>query len=208
MDFQYIKNQYINYVNIKNRRPYTDFGFVKDCNIDEKIFKDCFSSTLAVEQAIWADWFDETETDLRSESIFEQYSVREKILALNFTFVEKLKAQKNFAQLTLQPLSNFKLGCDVLDKVEESFELFVKNLVEEGIYSGEITDRPFVTQYYNKLLWYQFVVIIRFAVKDNSENGEKTDAFVEKTANFACDLLARNVADSAFDFIKFLWQQR
>jgi hypothetical protein len=208
MDFQEIKNQYLNYVNTKNRRPYTDFGFIKDCNIDEKDFKQLFGSLLAVEQVIWASWFDETEKDMRSESIFEQYSVREKLLALNFTFIEKLKANRNFAQLTLQPLSNFKLGCDVLNTLEQSFDGFVKNLVDEGIMNGEITDRPFITQYYKQVLWYQFLIMIRFWVKDDSTNNENTDAFVEKSLNFVFDMLARNVGDSAFDFVKFWWQQR
>jgi hypothetical protein len=74
--------------------------------------------------------------------------------------------------------------------------------------NGEITDRPFITQYYKQVLWYQFLIMIRFWVKDDSTNNENTDAFVEKSLNFVFDMLARNVGDSAFDFVKFWWQQR
>lgn len=208
MAFQDIKTEYIKYVNTKNRRPYTDFGFIKDTGTNEKEFKEMFGSLLAIEQSIWAEWFDETENDLRSEAVFEQYSVREKVLALNFTFIEKLKANRLFAELTLQPLSSFKLSCDVLNSLEVSFSMFVKHLVEEGIFSGEIAERPLITQYYKQFLWFQFLTMIRFWVKDNSTNNENTDAFVEKSVNFAFDMLSRNVADSAFDFVKFWWQQR
>jgi hypothetical protein len=208
MEHQQIKNQYINYVNIKGRRPYTDFGFLKDTTIEEAVFQAHFGSCLAVEQAIWADWFDQTVEDITSEEIFAQYSVREKILALNFTFLEKLKAQRNFAQLTLQPLSNFRLGVDVLNYLEESFSAFISQMISEGTYSGEITARPLISQHYQKVLWFQFVLTLRFWVKDQSPNTENTDAFVEKSINFAFDLLARNIADSAFDFVKFWWQQK
>ncbi len=206
MDYQQIKNQYINYVNIKGRRPFTDFGFLKDVGIDETVFHTHFGSCLAVEQAIWVDWLEETIDDMNSEAVYAQYAVREKILALNYTYLEKLKAQRCFAQLTLQPLSNFRLSCEVLDEVERTFEDYVGNLLAEGLYSGEITDRPFISQHYQKVLWFQFVVFLRFWVQDNSNNQENTDVFVEKSVNFAFDLLARNVADSAFDFLKFLWQ--
>jgi hypothetical protein len=208
MAFQDIKNAYISYVAKQNRRPYTDFGFIKDTGINEKEFKEFFGSLLAVEQAIWADWFLETENTLKSEAVFAEYSVREKILALNFTFIEKLKAHQDFAKLTLQPLSNFKLGCEVLNEVEKYFTIFIQSLVQEGTFSGEIAERPLITQYYKQLLWFQFLTMIRFWVKDGSNSTENTDAFVEKSVNFAFDMLSKNVADSAFDFVKFWWQQR
>jgi hypothetical protein len=208
MEVHLIKNQYINYINIKNRRPITEYGFLKDTNIDEQAFKSHFSSLLAVEQAIWADWFKDTLEVLYTDAVFEEYSIREKILALNYTFVEKIKAQQTFVQVTLQPMSMFRVDNATLEDVKLSFNDFVGGLVQMGIHVGEIVERPFLTDHYRKFLWLQFALVIRFWSNDSSENYEKTDAFIEKSVNFAFDLLARNVADAAFDFIKFLWQNR
>jgi hypothetical protein len=47
--------------------------------------------------------------------------------------------------------------------------------------------------------------VIGFWIKDNSQGFEKTDAAIEKAVNLSFDLLGKNIADSAFDFAKFVF---
>ena len=77
--------------------------------------------------------------------------------------------------------------------------------VEAGEILGteEIANRMLITDKYKYLLWYQPVSIIKFWIKDESENFENTDALIEKTVNFSFDLMRSNGIDSFFDLAKF-----
>ena len=49
-----------------------------------------------------------------------------------------------------------------------------------------------------------FRAVISFLIKDESQQFERTDAFIEKTVAFAFDVLRTQAIDSAFDLARFL----
>lgn len=204
-----IKQEYIRYLLNNGKRPSSVYAFMQSLNMNEKTFYEHYTSFAALEAAVWDDAFNETVNKLRNDSVYDQYSAREKMLSVYYGFIETLKNVRSFAQKTYEQRADFgQRLCgeqDLFAPLKKSFNEFVKNIINDGIYSGEIADRPFLTDRYADFLWWQMEFVINFWIKDNSKGFEKTDAAIEKAVNLAFDLLGKNIADSAFDFVKFVF---
>lgn len=204
-----IKQEYIRYVLNHGKRPASVFTFMQSLNMDEKSFYDHYSSFAALEEAVWDDAFNDTINKLRNDSVFEEYSAREKMLAMYYGYMETLKNVRSFAKMTYEQRGSLERRLcgepNLFARLEKSFDSFAKGIINDGIYTGEITDRPFLTDRYAGFLWWQMEFIIGFWIKDNSQSLERTDAAIEKAVNLSFDLLGKNIADSAFDFAKFVF---
>lgn len=207
MDTKQIKDQYIHYVLENNKRPASIYLFMKSLGASEKEFYEHYTTFYELEEAIWADAFKETIEKIQQEAVYEGYSVREKVLAFYFTFIESLKAIRTFAAYSFDNPQSFPLDGGVLKASRDIFNDYISQLVTEGIYTGEIADRTFLTERYAGALWWETIFIIRFWVKDSSKNFERTDAAIEKSVNLSFDLLGKNIADATFDFVKFLFSK-
>jgi AcrR family transcriptional regulator len=205
MDTQKIKEQYIHFVLAQNKRPESVYLFMKNIEMEEKTFYEHYTTFYDLEAAIWADTLKETIEKIQQEQVYEGYSVREKVLAFYFTFIESLKSIRTFAVYSFDHPKDFPIDGGVLRESKTVFHDFVSQLVTEGVYTGEIADRAFLTERYASALWWEAIFIIRFWVKDNSKNFERTDEAIEKSVNLAFDLLGKNIADATFDFVKFLF---
>ncbi len=207
MDTQQIKEQYIHFVLAQNKRPESVYLFMKSIALEEKVFYEHYTTFYDLEAAIWADTLKETIEKIQQEQVYESYSVREKVLALYFTLLESLKSIRTFAVYSFNHPKDFPIDGGVLKESKNVFHDFISQLVTEGVYTGEITDRAFLTERYPSALWWEAIFIIRFWVNDSSKNFERTDAAVEKSVNLAFDLLGKNIADATFDFVKFLFSK-
>ncbi|TAD96697.1 MAG: TetR/AcrR family transcriptional regulator [Bacteroidetes bacterium] len=199
-----ISEKYLDYVLTHNKQPESVYAFCKEIGISEKEFYDQYSSFQQISERIWTAIFQQTTTNIEAEDIYQSYSVREKMLALYYSLLENLKNKRSFVLFSLKKYPiNWLAESDVLVGTEENFKNFVQNLIREGIDSKEVADRPFLTERYQKFLWLQFVFILNYWQKDTSQSFERTDAAVEKAVNLGLDLIGTNVADSAFDFVRF-----
>jgi AcrR family transcriptional regulator len=207
MDTKQIKDQYIHYVLENNQRPASIYMFMKSLEGYEKEFYEHYTTFYELEEAVWADVFKETIEKIQQESVYEAYTVREKVLAFYFTLIESLKAIRTFAGYSFNNPQSFPIDGGVLKASKETFKDYISQLITEGIYTGEIADRTFLTERYAGALWWETIFIIRFWINDNSKNFERTDAAIEKSVNLSFDLLGKNIADASFDFIKFLFSK-
>jgi hypothetical protein len=197
-----IKEKYMDYVLTHGKRPKTVYAFAKELGIDEKEFYRHYSSFHHLEASIWADTFRATVARIQQDPVYADYSAREKVLTLYYAFLEMLKGSRSFAVFTLKASSWFG-DAQVLGELHKEFEVYIKGVINDGIYSGEVSDRPFLTDRYAGFLWWQMQYLLRFWAKDTSQEFERTDAAIEKAVNLSFDLLGKNVVDSAFDFAKF-----
>ena len=78
----------------------------------------------------------------------------------------------------------------------------------DGINKQELAERKYIDGKYVDGLWLNFLFVIKFWVDDNSPAFEKTDAAIEKSVNLALDLMGKSPLDAAFDFGKFLFQNK
>ncbi|MCU0447168.1 MAG: TetR family transcriptional regulator C-terminal domain-containing protein [Microscillaceae bacterium] len=203
-----IRQNFIEYVLEKNEKPKSVYQLTKQMQMKEEEFYEHFSSLEALEQAIWLGFFEETKKRIESEDVYAGYSVREKVLAFYFTWLEVLKVCRSYVVFNYRHKSPFDLSPHFLKTFKKAFKDFTEELVLEGRESQEIADRRFITEVYPRVFWLQAMGIWRFWVKDTSPNFEKTDVFIEKAVNFGFDAMGSNMLDSSFDLFKFAFQNR
>lgn len=144
--------------------------------------------------------FERTLDTCQDDASYMAYSVREKMLAFIFTFLQNA-ATEPFFIASLNEGKPF-LNTRSLQSLKIAFRDYCETLILEGTNSGEIQARPFLADYYPEVLWNAFLTILYYWLKDTSPNREHTDVMVEKTVHFAFDLLAPNAVDSGFDLLQ------
>lgn len=150
----------------------------------------------------WSAVFDKTIEICQEDDNYLNYSVRERMLAFVFTFLQTIGTdEQKFSALLKQQRIPF-LGNRQLTELKHAFNNYTDALIFEATNSGEIQARPFIANYYKQLLWNALLSILYFWANDNSDHKENTDVMVEKTIHFAFDLLAPNAIDSGMDLVQ------
>jgi len=203
---QKIQNAYIDYVLTEGKKPASVFFFAKKNKFAEEEFYKHFGSFNSIDGAIWADLFTETIKEVKEQEVWAGYSSREKALSFYYSFFELLKAKRSFVTYSM---AHFKKGLKTPEQLKESkqiFEEFSIELIQEGLESGEISDRKFISDRYKDALWIQVAFLLNFWIKDYSLGFEKTDEAIEKGVNVTFDLFQRTPIDNLLDYGKFLAQ--
>lgn len=199
-----IQSAYIDYVLTKGTKPASVYVFAKDNNLTEEEFYNFFGSFDGIEESIWTGLCQKALNEVQNQKIWDQYSSREKTLAFFYALIELLKSKRSFVLYSLKQ-SGQKIGTpSILKGVKNLFESFASGLVDQGVESGELADRRFLTSKYKDALWVQFGVIVNFWAKDSSAGFEKTDEAIEKGINVTFDLFGKSPLDSLFDYGKFM----
>ncbi len=201
-----IQNAYIDYVLTEGKKPNSVFMFAKKNKFPEEEFYNHFGSFDAIDATIWASLFSKTIEEVKVQEVWGKYSVREKALSFYYTFFELLKSKRSFVSYSMD---NFKKGLKTPAQLKESkeiFEEFSQELINEGLESGEINERKFVSDKYKDALWLQLAFLLNFWIKDYSAGFEKTDEAIEKGINVTFDLFQRSPIDNLLDYGKFLAQ--
>jgi len=199
-----IQSAYIDYVLTKGTKPASVYVFAKDNNLTEEEFYNFFGSFDGIEESIWTGLCQKALTEVQNQEIWDQYSSREKTLAFFYALIELLKSKRSFVLYSLKQSGQTIGTPSILKGVKNLFESFASGLVDQGVESGELADRRFLTSKYKDALWIQFGVILNFWAKDNSAGFEKTDEAIEKGINVTFDLFAKSPLDSLFDYGKFM----
>ncbi|MFC5284319.1 TetR family transcriptional regulator C-terminal domain-containing protein [Pedobacter alpinus] len=203
---QKIETAYIDYVLTEGKKPTSVFAFAKKNKFAEEEFYKHFGSFEAIDAAIWTSLFTQTINEVKAQEIWDTYSVREKALSFYYSFFELLKSKRSFVNYSM---AQFKKGIHTpvqLKESKETFEEFSTALINEGLETGEINERKFVTAKYKDALWLQLAFLLNFWLKDFSAGFEKTDEAIEKGVNVTFDLFQRSPIDNLLDYGKFLAQ--
>ena len=199
-----IQNAYIDYVLTKGMKPASVYIFAKENKMTEEEFYNFYGSFEGMEESIWTDLCQKALSEVQNQEIWEQYSSREKILAFFYGLIELLKSKRSFVLYSLKQSGQTIGTPSILKGVKNLFESFASGLVDQGVESGELANRRFLTSKYKDALWIQFGVILNFWAKDNSAGFEKTDEAIEKGINVTFDLFGKTPLDSLFDYGKFM----
>ena len=199
-----IKKAYIDYVLTEGEEPKSVYIFAKKNKMTEAEFYNHFGSFKALEQNIWAGIALETLTEIKGQEVWLKYSAREKALSYFYAFFELLKQQRSFAAYSLKKQPKSLSTPLVFAELKELFENFCTEILNEGLESGELSDRKFFSKRYKDALWVQFGFVLHFWINDNSTGFEKTDEAIEKGVNVTFDLFQRSPIDNLFEYGKFL----
>jgi len=201
---QQIKNGYIDYVLTHDEQPKSVYSFVKKLKITEAEFYEFYASFESIEKMIWVEITAETIDTIQQQEVWAQYSSRDRMLSFFYSYVEVLKRQRSFIVYSLKKHATRFASPAVLSGVKPIFENFAEELINEGLETGELADRKFLTKKYKDALWIQFAFIINFWISDDSAGFEKTDEAIEKGINVTFDLFQRSPLDNLLEYGKFL----
>jgi len=197
---QQIRKAYLDYVLTNNEKPKSVYVFVKKLKITEADFYQFFSSFESIEKTIWFELTFETINKIKEQEVWPQYTAREKMLSFFYSYLENLKNERSFA---IYSLKNHRGKFSTPD-VKPIFENFAQEIIEEGLDSGELAERRFLSKRYKDALWIQFAFIVNFWINDDSEGFEKSDEAIEKGINVTFDLFQHSPIDNLLEYGKFL----
>ena len=203
-----IRTAYRDHLLRTGSRPASVYKFCVDIGIREEEFYDFFGSFDGIEKQIWNGFIQKTISKLRADESFGMFTAREQILSFYFALVEELRASRSYILLQLAGIRQSDIAPPFLKDFRTSFEKFIGEILSAGKEKGEISRRPWLDERYPRLFWLHMVFILRFWRDDDSAGFEKTDAAIEKSVNLAFDLIGKGAVDTAFDFGKFLLQNR
>lgn len=199
-----IKSSYIDYVLTNGEPPKSVYNFAKKLKITEASFYKFYGSFDAIEKAVWEDLTLATILKIQEQEVWPQYTSREKMLSFFYSYLELLKSKRSFIIYTLKKHPKRITTPDVLSGTKPVFLSFAEDMINEGLVSGELTDRKFFSKRYKDALWVQFAFIINFWMDDDSKDFEKSDEAIEKGINVTFDLFQRSPIDNLFEYGKFL----
>ena len=189
--------------------PPSVYKLTKTLKIEERDFYEHFTSFGALLSSFWVEMFEKTIEDLSAQAVYTQYSVREKLLAFFFTWIEELRKNRSYLlALYDKKGANLKLPPPEVAAFKEKFNEFVKVILAEGEETGEVAKRPLITNRYHEGIWLQVWFIFQFWIKDTSTSFERTDAAIEKSVHLVFDLIGKNALDSIIDLAKLLYQNK
>jgi hypothetical protein len=172
-------------------------------------FYDHFNSFELLESDIWLGFFRETISKIEADSVYTTYSVREKLLAFYYTWIEVLKNNISYASQTWRLIDKRRMKTPVfMTDLKIAFKEYARDLIMEGKESREVQPRKFFDERYPDAFWLQFLMVLDFWVKDKSRGFEQTDAMIEKSVNTSFDLIGSSALDTVLDFAKFMYQNR
>jgi AcrR family transcriptional regulator len=199
-----IQDSYIDYVLTNGEAPKSVYNFAKELKMTEAEFYKHYGSFDAIEKAVWEDLTLATIINIKEQEVWPQYTAREKMLSFFYGYIELLKTKRSFIIYTLNKNPKKITTPSVLTNARKVFESFAGDVVNEGLDTGELADRKYLSNKYKDALWIQFAFIIRFWMEDDSAGFEKTDEAIEKGINVTFDLFQRSPIDNLFEYGKFL----
>lgn len=207
-----IRQAYTEYLLENGKQPESVYAFCKKLKIKEVDFYEEFSSFPQIESEVWKALFLEARATAESEAVYQNYSVREKLLAFLYTWMEVLKKNRSYILKSYEGFEKpiyAKRNAQLVD-FKASFYDFMNELLLEARETREVEQRaiPQLMQRYPDLFWAKTLFVLDFWINDTSKSFEKTDTMIEKTVNTAFDLLGRSPLDSLLDLGKFIFQNR
>jgi AcrR family transcriptional regulator len=194
---------------LEGHDPASVYAFCKELGIAEGDFYQHFNDFDQIASAFWEELFSDNLGRLTAAKEWETFSAREKLLSFYFSFFESVKQHRSYALLILKKA---KLGMphtsNEMSGLKEHFKKWIKELIAEGRMNDEIAGRSKLNDVYDDLFWFQFMFLLDFWKKDRTSGFESTDEAIEKAINLSFDLIEKNALDSAFDFGKFMFQNR
>ena len=201
-----IIHSYMDQLQESGRPPASVRRICQHLKISEEAFYKEFPTMDAIEKHFWKGWMDHLIKAVSNGKEWKSFTAKQQYLAFLFAFSE---AGLKHRSLLEQRFGKLTLLCNPswLDYLKDSFKDFAAELIGHGMESGEIASRGPLGNFYPEVLYIHWRSVLGYFLKDESHGFEQTDAFVEKTVEFAFDLLRTQVIDSAADLLRFLIPQ-
>lgn len=205
---QILKDRFLEHIEENKRRPSSIHMFMKYLGLPNKEFYNFYSSLSRLENDIWKDILTKTLDRLNADPAYMEFVAQEKLLAFYFTLIEELTPLRSYVQYAAGPFSTYTVASSHLDAFRELFLKYATEVIQVGIQTEEVYERPYITSKYNLGLWTQMLFVLSFWVKDESTDRQKTDEAIEKVVDLSFDLMGKTPLDTLMDFGQFVIKNR
>jgi hypothetical protein len=134
---------------------------------------------------------------------FDAFTLNEKLVHFACSLFDIFDSQKAFVQKSLYPL--------VLDADDDAFFKKPVSTLFKRFVDGDDRVSSISKMWTPDLVYdfwaYEFGHVLRFWLRDSSENKEKTLALLDKLSSFVQELFYNTAADRGIDLAKCLWQE-
>jgi AcrR family transcriptional regulator len=161
-----IVEAYKDYLLTHGAKPNSVYQFTSELKLKEEEFYKYFSSFDAIDSHLWQHFAKETIEAIKSEKVYDEYGAREKMLAFYYTLIERLKKDRSYVTMTFKRSNKAELLPTQLKGFRSDFDEFSQEIINEGVASEEIIQRPMLTERYHDGLWLQLMFVISFWLKD------------------------------------------
>ena len=203
MEKSTVFKHYTEFVWLNNRAPQSIAEFCTYASIDPIEFKVAFQQLKTIPQQLLSSVFEEVWQKVEKAAEENEYSSREKCLALFFTLVEGFSPYRNYLKTAY---SVKELGA-LIEDWRPFNRLFVSktqyfqqndriNWLRDKL-PGKLTD-----EINSLLMGWNYV--FRVWLADESEEQAVTDAAIEKTVHLYFDLSENQQFEKVLDFGKFM----
>jgi len=207
-DLAQLEQLYKQHCLLNDTLPSNPVQLLNGTDLTEAEFYALTPSIQHLEKGIWKGYATATIARLDDSADYKEYNSRERLLAFYFTLIEELQKDRSYTHFRLSKLKSDWQLPHCLKSMDDAFTVYVKQLIEFGQNNNEIQARPIIDKVYDKGFRAQLLYVMRIWHKDESEDGSKTDAAIEKSVHLAFDLLAKGALDSLIDFAKFAYQNK
>lgn len=187
----------------EGKAPRSVVKFCREIGIAEAVFYRHFSSIQSVEKAFWRDWMAGVIEVVESGAEWGEFAARERYLAFLFALMQSAAQRRSLLLERFQDVAPLSHPA-AFEGMRSAFLEFAQRIVDHGIASGEIAERRSLENLYPGILYAHLRWVIDYHLKDESEEFERTDAFIEKTVRLAFELFRAQAFDSAADLLRFL----
>lgn len=181
---------------------------VEHCGKSIEEFNEVFRSVTHIRKQFWVNMFEETLFTLAESEEYESYTVRDKMLAFYYTWLEELKPFREYIKFIFSQKAVYQVFPDDMTVFLKSFENYTDTLIEQGKQTGELAKRMLIGNQLKKILKVKLIFVLKFWLRDTSSDSAQTDSAVEKSVHLAFDILGKTAVDTAFDFGKFVLKNR
>lgn len=205
---KYLKDRFLDHIAENKRRPSSIHMFMKYLGLPNKEFYNFYSSLSRLENDIWKDILTKTLRRLEADPAYAEFVAQEKLLAFYFTLMEELTPLRSYVIYASGPFGTYTVASSHLDAFRELFLEYATGVIQIGIQTEEVYERPYITSKYNLGLWTQMLFVLNFWVKDESTDMQKTDEAIEKVVDLSFDLMGKTPLDTLMDFGQFVIKNR
>ncbi len=197
-----LQEAYWKHLLLEGERPKSVYAFMDSQGGEEADFYHSFASLDAIESGYWEATVNETIRVLESDDDYAGYPADQKLLAFYYTYITHIQGSRS-RFVGYFPKPSMKAP-HILKGMRHRFKEYASVIVSEGVRGGVYADRKKLMERYDDLMFMHFMAIIHFYIKDSSDSFQDTDAFIEKSSQFATMAAANGVLESGFDFVRFL----
>ena len=203
---QDIIDQYMLSVLESEKVPVSVYKFCKHLKIDESDFYRHFGSFESLQNGIWVTFFHKALEVVTKSKEYASFGKREKLLTFYYTLFELLTLNRSYVLFALHKPGPMGSNLAQLNDMSGEFKEYLKDLNELSDLDNGV--RQISEKAVEEIGCAQFLVILRFWMKDSSPQFEKTDVMIEKTINTTFDLVDIKPVRSIIDLAKFLIKER